>query len=173
MLELDNKRLDSMQNKTIVEHVHVLEEAKRYTDRQLSDVQSELQELSTYTRTLERTRARMQQEQEALARTYSGLTAEDAVAQRDEARTALRRAERDAEQALRRTRHEYESKIQRLEDELRRVQKNKDTERALSNLGSRKSSHSAAARQVLAEIQMETELLAKDLARARSMQSPP
>lgn len=171
-LELENRRLESLQNKTTVEHVHVLEEAKKYTDRQLSDVQTELQELSTYTRSLERTRARMQQEHEVLARTAGGLSIEEAIIQRDEARAALERAESDSARTLKKSRAEYESRIRKLEDELRRMHKNHQTEKALTSLGSGRKSHAAAARQVLAEIQMETELLAKDLARASSLHQP-
>ncbi|WFD23260.1 class II myosin [Malassezia equina] len=172
VLELENRRLESLQNKTTVEHVHVLEEAKKYTDRQLSDVQAELQELSTYTRSLERTRARMQQEHEVLARTAGGVSIEEAIGQRDEARAALEESQKMSARELKWTRAEYEAKIQRLEEELRRVQKNHHTEKALSGLGSGRKSHAVAARQVLAEIQMETELLAKDLARASALRAP-
>ena len=171
-LELENRRLETMQNKTTVEHVHVLEEAKKYTDRQLSDVQNELQELSTYTRSLERTRARMQQGQEVLSRTVGGLSIEEAISQRDEARSALEEAEKTSSNQLKMARAEYETRIKKLEDELRRMSKNHQTEKALTSLGSGRKSHAAAARQVLAEIQMETELLAKDLARASSLHTP-
>ena len=171
-LELENRRLETMQNKTTVEHVHVLEEAKKYTDRQLSDVQNELQELSTYTRSLERTRARMQQGQEVLSRTVGGLSIEEAISQRDEARSALEEAEKTSSNQLKMARAEYETRIKKLEDELRRMTKNQQTEKALTSLGSGRKSHAAAARQVLAEIQMETELLAKDLARASSLHTP-
>ena len=171
-LELENRRLETMQNKTTVEHVHVLEEAKKYTDRQLSDVQNELQELSTYTRSLERTRARMQQGQEVLSRTVGGLSIEEAISQRDEARSALEEAEKASSNQLKMARAEYETRIKKLEDELRWMSKNHQTEKALTSLGSGRKSHAAAARQVLAEIQMETELLAKDLARASSLHTP-
>ena len=40
--EWEVKQLESKQDKTIVEHVHVLEEAKRVTDRQLVEAQQEL-----------------------------------------------------------------------------------------------------------------------------------
>lgn len=174
-LELENKRLETLQNKTTIEHVHVLEEAKKYTDRQLSDVQAELQELSTYTRSLERTRARLQQEHEALTRTSSGLNADDAIRQRDEAREALQNAEKNSADKLRKTRAEYEVRIRQLEDELRRAEKEKSSmhpEKPTPLLGNGRKSHTAAARQVLAEIQLETELLAKDLARASAMRPP-
>ena len=47
--EWEVKQLESKQDKTIVEHVHVLEEAKCVTDRQLMDAEVELQRmLPTY-----------------------------------------------------------------------------------------------------------------------------
>lgn len=58
----------SLQDTTIVEHVHVLEEAKRYTDRQLVEAQGRVQELSGYIRQLERTNTRLKGEGEDLAR---------------------------------------------------------------------------------------------------------
>lgn len=67
------KHTKSMQNKTIVEHVHVLEEAKKYTDRQLADAQSKLQELAHYTKTLEKSKARLLSDNEDLSREVSQL----------------------------------------------------------------------------------------------------
>jgi len=67
------RRLQSMQSKTIVEHVHVLEEAKRYTDRQLADAQAKLQELASYTRTLEKSKARLISDNEDLNRQIGQL----------------------------------------------------------------------------------------------------
>ncbi|CAD6910753.1 unnamed protein product [Tilletia controversa] len=67
------KRLQSMQSKTIVEHVHVLEEAKRYTDRQLAEAQAKLQELAQYTRTLEKSKARLISDNEDLNRQIGQL----------------------------------------------------------------------------------------------------
>ena len=40
--------MESKQDKTIVEHVHVLKEAKHVTDRQLTDAQMELQKNAAY-----------------------------------------------------------------------------------------------------------------------------
>lgn len=62
------KQLESKQDKTIVEHVHVLEEAKRVTDRQLAEAQLELQKNQTYIRSLEKTRGRLMMEAEDLTR---------------------------------------------------------------------------------------------------------
>ena len=70
------KKTQSMTNKTIVEHVHVLEEAKKYTDRQLQDAQSKLQELAHYTKTLEKSKARLVSENEDLSRENNRLQLE-------------------------------------------------------------------------------------------------
>ncbi|KAK0538955.1 class II myosin [Tilletia horrida] len=67
------RKLQSMQSKTIVEHVHVLEEAKKYTDRQLADAQAKLQELAQYTRTLEKSKARLISDNEDLNRQIGQL----------------------------------------------------------------------------------------------------
>lgn len=66
--EWEIKQLESKQDKTIVEHVHVLEEAKRVTDRQLAEVQLELQKNQSYIRSLEKTRGRLMMEAEDLTR---------------------------------------------------------------------------------------------------------
>ncbi|EPQ25836.1 uncharacterized protein PFL1_06511 [Pseudozyma flocculosa PF-1] len=73
LAQQEMRKMQSMQNKTIVEHVHVLEEAKKYTDRQLVDAQSKLQELAHYTKTLEKSKARLIAENEDLAREVSKL----------------------------------------------------------------------------------------------------
>lgn len=67
-LEWQNKQLESKQDKTIVEHVHVLEEAKRVTDRQLLDAQLELQKNTAYIRSLEKAKTRLAGEAEDFAR---------------------------------------------------------------------------------------------------------
>ena len=66
--EWEVKQLESRQDKTIVEHVHVLEEAKRVTDRQLADAQEELQKNANYIRSLEKVKSRLVGEAEDLAR---------------------------------------------------------------------------------------------------------
>ena len=179
--EAEMRRLQSMQSKTIVEHVHVLEEAKKYTDRQLSDVQSELQELATYARTLEKTKARLQQENESLARrepepqqqqqsaaARNELTRQrdEACAQRDEARAQLRRAKQQSDLAVQRAKLEQEEKVRQLEEELARTRAGRapaDAQRVLHDMrGDRPMS--SAARKVLEELRMENERLEKDLA---------
>jgi phage-related minor tail protein len=66
--EWEVKQLESKQDKTIVEHVHVPEEAKRVTDRQLADAQKELQKSTAYIRSLEKSKTRLTGEAEDLAR---------------------------------------------------------------------------------------------------------
>lgn len=66
--EWEVKQLESKQDKTIVEHVHVLEEAKRVTDRQLAEAQAELQKNNAYIRSLEKAKARLMSEAEDLTR---------------------------------------------------------------------------------------------------------
>lgn len=166
--EAEHKRLMSVQNKTIVEHVHVLEEAKKYTDRQLSDVQTELQELTSYTKSLERTRQRLQQDNEQLAKAASATPERDdqAEKERDAARDELRKVKQSADLTLRQVRAEYETRIKKLEDEMRHTQRNKslqDTDRVLSDLRSERKM-SSAARKVLEELRLENERLEQDLA---------
>ncbi|KAI0954365.1 hypothetical protein AcV7_007621 [Taiwanofungus camphoratus] len=66
--EWEVKQLEARQDKTIVEHVHVLEEAKRVTDRQLAKAQEELQQNQAYIRSLEKAKSRFMSEAEDLAR---------------------------------------------------------------------------------------------------------
>lgn len=173
-LESELRHVQANQSKTIIEHVHVLEEAKRYTDRQLSDVQSELEELTTYVRSLEKTKARLQQDNEQLSRLASqrkeetlanvarGESIDEARAQRDEAR----RMSEQAAQSLQKARREYDSRITQLEDELRRSRADRvsaSTDRMLHDMrGERRMS--SAARKVLEELRHENERLEKDLA---------
>lgn len=171
--EAEAKRLHSVQNKTIVEHVHVLEEAKKYTDRQLSDVQGELQELASYTKSLERMRARLQQDNEQLTRLANAPPERDetAVQERDEARAELRKVKQHADLTLRQTRAEYETRIKKLEEEMRaahRASANLQTERTVSELRSERRM-STAARKVLEELRMENERLERDLAAKASV----
>ncbi|TFK62490.1 hypothetical protein BDN72DRAFT_390460 [Pluteus cervinus] len=62
--EWEVRQLESRQDKTIVEHVHVLEEAKRVTDRQLQETQLELQKNQGYIRSLEKVKSRLTGETE-------------------------------------------------------------------------------------------------------------
>lgn len=59
--EWELKQLESRQDKTIVEHVHVLEKAKKVTDQQLKEAQVELQKNAVYIRSLEAREMKMDQ----------------------------------------------------------------------------------------------------------------
>ena len=66
--EWEIKQLEAKQDKKIVEHVHVLEEAKRVTDKQLAEAQVELQKQTAYIRSLEKSKTRLASEAEDLNR---------------------------------------------------------------------------------------------------------
>ena len=66
--EWDVKQLLSKQDKTIVEHVHVLEEAKRVTDRLLQEAQLELRRNEKYIRSLQSAKSKMASEAEDMWR---------------------------------------------------------------------------------------------------------
>ena len=116
----------SLQDKTIVEHVHVLEEAKRYTDKQLSEcvhfdrpsclrcklmltgeplfrarTQARLASIIQYSRTLEKTKTRLQAELE-------DLTVHNERERMDERamEKAFRKVEEQAEKANKRLQQE-------------------------------------------------------------------
>ncbi|THH29323.1 hypothetical protein EUX98_g4864 [Antrodiella citrinella] len=76
--EWEVKQLEAKQDKTIVEHVHVLEEAKRVTDGLLAAAQATLREQSAYIRSLENNKKRLIGE------------AEDANRERERAQLELR-----------------------------------------------------------------------------------
>jgi myosin heavy chain 9/10/11/14 len=67
-LEWANRQLESKQDKTIVEHVHVLEKAKKVTDKQLEDAKLELEKQVAYIRSLEKAKSRLIGESEDLTR---------------------------------------------------------------------------------------------------------
>lgn len=66
--EWEIKQLESRQEKTIVEHVHVLEKAKKVTDQQLKEAQEELQKNAVYIRSLERAKNALVREAEDYVR---------------------------------------------------------------------------------------------------------
>ena len=59
------------QDKTIVEHIHVLEEAKRVTDKELARTQIELEKKDIVIRSLQTMKSKMQTESEDLALKYT------------------------------------------------------------------------------------------------------
>lgn len=68
------KKAQSMSNKTIVEHVHVLREAKNKTDGQLAEAQIELEKISRMNASLEKIKARLMSENEDLTRENARLS---------------------------------------------------------------------------------------------------
>ena len=123
-LEWQNKQLESKQDKTIVEHVHVLEEAKRVTDRQLADAQLELQKNATYITSLEKTKGRLSREIEDYAR----QTEQEGV-EISKKEKAIRMQEQKVTQALaeaekeRKSREAGEMRVKRLQADLQNSQR--------------------------------------------------
>ena len=123
-LEWQNKQLESKQDKTIVEHVHVLEEAKRVTDRQLAEAQLELQKNATYITSLEKTKGRLSREIEDYAR----QTEQEGV-EISKKEKAIRIQEQKVAQALaeaekeRKSREAGEMRIKRLQEDLQNSQR--------------------------------------------------
>ena len=117
--EWDIKQLESRQDKTIVEHVHVLEEAKRVTDRQLADAQKELERQTVYIRSLEKAKARLANEVEDLARVtekeHSVLRSNEKAARAQEA--LVKKAVLEAE-LERKNRQVSEANVRRLQEDL-------------------------------------------------------
>lgn len=123
-LEWQNKQLESKQDKTIVEHVHVLEEAKRVTDRQLERAQLELQKNAAYIASLEKTKGRMSREIEDYAR----QTEKEGV-EINRKEKAIRMQEQKVTQALteaekeRKSREAGEMRVKRLQADLQNSQR--------------------------------------------------
>jgi myosin heavy chain 9/10/11/14 len=121
-LEWANKQLISKQDKTIVEHVHVLEEAKRVTDRQLAEARVELEKQTAYIKSLEKAKARLAGEAEDLARETERDKLEsqrrEKAARTQEERAARALAEVEAE---RRAREAAELQTRRLQSDLTSV----------------------------------------------------
>ncbi|OCB91229.1 nonmuscle myosin heavy chain b [Sanghuangporus baumii] len=145
--EWEVKQLESRQDKTIVEHVHVLEEAKRVTDRQLSEAQAELQKNVSYIRSLEKSKARLVSEAEDLSRAAEQASRskdKNSRANEEKANRAIaesldaKRAKEAAEIQARRAQNDLQSakdQITFLEQQLAVVQKSKSTlESELSTL---------------------------------------
>jgi myosin protein heavy chain len=121
--EWEVKQLESRQDKTIVEHVHVLEEAKRFTDRQLADAQKELESQAVYIRSLEKAKARLANEVEDLARVtekeHSVLRSNEKAARAQEA--LVKKAVLEAEHE-RKNRQVSEANVRRLQEDLQATQ---------------------------------------------------
>ncbi|KAF7288155.1 Myosin II heavy chain [Mycena chlorophos] len=135
------KQFESKQHTTIVEHVHVLEEAKRVTDRELAEAKAELEQNRAYIRSLEKAKTRLTSEAEDLTRETERerleLQAKEKLvrAQEDKMARALADAERDrkekdaAELQTRRLQIDLQSTQRQLEDlnnQLRQMRQSKD-----------------------------------------------
>lgn len=129
--EWEVKQLESRQDKTIVEHVHVLEEAKRVTDRQLLDTQTELAKQTSYIRSLEKVKSRLTNDIEDLARENEvGIRARDKAVRIEEEKTAKALAE--AEKA-RREKDNAEAETRRLQIDFQNARR--QAEEATQELG--------------------------------------
>lgn len=181
--EWEVKQLESRQDKTIVEHVHVLEEAKRVTDRQLAEAQAELQKNVSYIRSLEKSKARLASEAEDLSRAAeqaSRMKSKDARALEEKANKAVaealdaKRSKEAAEIQARRAQNELQSakdQISFLEQQLTTVQKSKNTlESELSTLADETTTPNSLAK-VRREYESRISQLQRDLEEAEASQS--
>lgn len=120
------KQLESRQEKTIVEHVYVLEKAKKLTDQQLKEAQEELQQNASYIRSLERSRTTLARETEDYERgtklDQAELRAIEKAARANEEKVlnTLREleAERKAREAAESGRRRLQSEFSSIKDEL-------------------------------------------------------
>jgi myosin heavy chain 9/10/11/14 len=117
------RQLKANQNKTIVEHVHVLQEAKRVTDGQLEDAQRDLAKERAKVQLLEKTRARMIGEAEDAARAHEqeliALRSNDKNARLLEQRATKAITDMERERKLREV---SEMQAKRLQGELQTAQ---------------------------------------------------
>ncbi|WWC87933.1 uncharacterized protein L201_002833 [Kwoniella dendrophila CBS 6074] len=112
--------LRGRENKTVVEHYHVLEKAKKFTDQQLAEQIKENDRLNTLLKSLETHRNRLNADLEDLARQYDKLKASKSKEARS-ARASLSNEDKESIQLLeeeRKTRRILESKINSLEKDL-------------------------------------------------------
>ena len=117
--EWDVKQLLSKQDKTIVEHVHVLEEAKRVTDRQLAEAQIELQKNQKFIQSLQVAKSKMSGEAEDLVLKYGReLRAKEQEIKTQEKRTVEVQANLEKE---RQAKDEAELHIHRVRTELQQA----------------------------------------------------
>ncbi|OCF31660.1 myosin heavy chain [Kwoniella heveanensis BCC8398] len=121
--------LRSRENKTVVEHYHVLEKAKKFTDQQLSEQVRENDRLNTLLKSLETHRNRLNADLEDLARQYDKLKASKSKEARS-ARASLPAEDKDAVLALedeKKTRRVLEARITSLEKDLQDQRKQVST----------------------------------------------
>ncbi|KAG8905822.1 hypothetical protein FRB99_008187 [Tulasnella sp. 403] len=145
-------QLRSKQDKTIVEHVHVLQEAKAFTDRQLAEAQTELEKQKGYIKSLEKTKSRLIGESEDLVRETEkerqelrakekAVRANEEKAIRAQQQLELERASREAaEVQIRRVHEELANTKSQLSDAAKQME---TIERAKANLEAELSSLAA------------------------------
>ncbi|KAF9234323.1 nonmuscle myosin heavy chain b [Melanogaster broomeanus] len=120
--EWEVKQLESRQDKKIVEHVHVLEKAKKVTDQQLKEAQEELQKTAVYIRSLEKAKMALTREAEDFVRENKmeqvEIRAIEKIAKANEEKSLKALAALEAEHKAREI---AESGIRRLQAELNGV----------------------------------------------------
>ncbi|TYJ55826.1 hypothetical protein B9479_003478 [Cryptococcus floricola] len=117
--------LRSRENKTVVEHYHVMEAAKKFTDQQLTEQISENSRLNKLLKSLETHRNRLNADLEDLARQYDQLKASKSKEARA-ARASLGPEDKGAVAALedeRKSRRVLESRIAAMEKDLQEQKK--------------------------------------------------
>lgn len=179
------KQLKANQNKTIVEHVHVLQEAKKRTDIQLAETQQELLKEQARVKSLEKTKARLMGEAEDAARqAEKELVAlrnkeKNVKSYEEKATKAITDAERErklreaTELQTRRLQTELrdtQNHLMEMEQQLRTAQRTKDTlEAEISSLATESDGANALAkmrRQYEARIsQLESKVADTEIAR--------
>jgi myosin protein heavy chain len=121
--------LKSRENKTVVEHVHVLEKAKRMTDRELAETKQDRDRLAAMVKSFEQQRGRASGEHEELVRRHELLKAELAYEKRASQTLATQAGDIQAERLARhaaetanmdaiRSHKSAQSRIAQLEQEL-------------------------------------------------------
>ncbi|OCF57867.1 myosin heavy chain [Kwoniella mangroviensis CBS 10435] len=121
--------LRGRENKTVVEHYHVLEKAKKFTDQQLAEQIKENDRLNTLLKSLETHRNRLNADLEDLARQYDKLKASKSKEARS-ARASLSPEDKDLTQLLeeeKKARRVLESRINSLEKDLQDQRKQAST----------------------------------------------
>jgi myosin protein heavy chain len=132
--ELEKAKL--LQDTKIVEHVHVLEEAKRYTDRQLDEMRSTLAARDQYIRNLEKTKTRLVSELEDLKHQRQQEQVSHSIGDRD--RSELRSLENRVAAAKgtaereRQAKELAEAEVKKLEAELGAYQRRSPTQPAIA-----------------------------------------
>lgn len=113
----------ALENKTTIEHVHTLEKAMKFQDRQLAEAQSKLEDSQQLVRHLEKTKARLTGELQDVAFNSQQNTS---ASRREEHRTShLEEAVARAQQSLdreRRAREVADASAEKMKGEMRSVQ---------------------------------------------------